>query len=331
MPTIYDIARLSGVSKSTVSRVLNHHPYVSEEKRQKVLKAVEELQFTQNARAVQFRLQQSNQVGIIVPTLDHPYFSQLVSALSLECNNHGLKTAVYQTFGNGKLEEEVYAHLRNKELDAVILASSIFSDREIAAYADEYPVVACNEDFPGDRFDVFCMDEEAAVFEATDFLLKSGKTGLIFCSDHLDHPSQRSRLRGFMRAHESRGLPCDGNYIFDGISSIEDGIGLGSKLFHSPDHPDGAIAGSDFVAAGLVKSASANNIKMPDEFAVFGFDNHPVSLVTEPQLSTISNSIEEMSRDLVRRLKNRIKGDRTEPFQKKVYKGKLIKRGSTAH
>lgn len=327
MVTIYDIARLSGVSKSTVSRVLSNHPYVSKANRLKVKQVIEELNYVPNSRAKQFRQKQTRCIGILIPDLNHPYFSQLVSTLSLECHKRGFKTVVHQTFSSPQIEREVYQQLRNQELDGIILTSSLFSEDEIAMWIQDHVLVACNEDFRGDYFDVFCLNEEEVITKATTYLLDQGLTKLGFCSDHLDAPSQQARLRGFIRAHVNKGLVYRRDYLFNHTSTIEDGIALGEHLFENRAEIEGIVAGSDFVAAGLMKSAMKHGRRIPQDFSVIGFDHHPISLVTTPRISTICNRIEDMSHDLVDHLIHKLNGKREHPI-KKIYDGELIIRES---
>ena len=115
MPTIIDISRVSGLSKSTVSRVLNDHLHVSVESRQKVQKAITELGYVRNTQGVQLRLQASNHIGVLVPDVEHPYFSQLVSALSRSLGSMGYQLVIYQTELSREYERDVYARLLRRE------------------------------------------------------------------------------------------------------------------------------------------------------------------------------------------------------------------------
>lgn len=328
MVTIYDIARISGVSKSTVSRVLSNHPYVSEEKKKKVNKVIEELNYKPNSLARQFRKKQTNCIGILVPDLDHPYFSQLVGMLSLRCHEKGFKPVVYQTFFNVELEKEVYAKLQNKELDGLILTSTLLTEKEISTYVEKQFVAACNEDFEGEHFSVFCLNEEKAIFDATMYLLNKGAAVLGFCSDNPHTPSQQARLRGFISAHEQKGVDYNESFVFKHISTIEDGIQLGQSLFEEPVRIEGIITGSDFVAAGMLKSAAEKHIRIPDDFSIIGFDDHSISYVSDPPLTTIGNRMQEMSDDLIECITKMIKDQRA-IYTKKVYEGKLVLRQST--
>ncbi|GGE63681.1 LacI family DNA-binding transcriptional regulator [Priestia taiwanensis] len=327
MTTIYDIARLSGVSKSTVSRVLNNHPYVSKDAKEKVASAIKKLHYTPNSRAVQFRLQMTKNIGIIAPMLDHPYFSRLISALSSECMLRGYKPVVYQTFFQEEREKEVYTKLIHKELDAVIITTSLFSEAYINELTASQTVVACNEDYEGTYFDVFSLDEEGIIYEATTSLLKQGLSNLVFCADILDNALQQSRLKGFIRAHEQYSITYRESYIYNHISTIEDGVQLGNSLFSGTLMCDGIVAGSDFVAAGLLKSARKHCIHVPKDVSIIGFDNHQISTITAPELSTICNHIQEMITDVFDRLVHRLNGGDT-PYEKKVYTGTLIIRES---
>lgn len=328
MVNIYDIARLSGVSKSTVSRVIANQPYVSEEKRNKVNKVIEELNYKPNSLARQFRKKQTNCIGILVPDLDHPYFSQLVGMLSLRCHEKGFKPVVYQTFFNRELEKEVYAKLQNREMDGLILTSTLLTEEELSTYVENHFVAACNEDFEGKYFSVFCLNEEKAIFDATMYLLNKGVTTLGFCSDNLHTPSQQARLRGFISAHEQKGINYNESLVFKQIATIEDGIQLGQSLFEGPVRIEGIITGSDFVAAGMLKSSAEKHIRVPTNFSIIGFDDHPISLVSTPPLTTICNQMQEMGNDLIDCITKMIK-DQQAIYTKKVYEGKLILRQST--
>ncbi|WP_208591309.1 LacI family DNA-binding transcriptional regulator [Gracilibacillus suaedae] len=329
MVTIYDIARLSGVSKSTVSRVISNHPYVSTETKSKVIKVMQEHNYVTNSLAKQFRQKQTKCIAILIPDLNHPYFSQLVSYISADCYKSGFKTVVHQTFLDKNIEREVYNQLQKNEYDALILTSSTLPEVEIAEYTGNKIIVACNEDFRGDYFDVFCLNEEEVTMKATSYLLSKGFTKLGFCSDNISSPLQQARLKGFILAHNKKGLKHNKDFLFNDISNIEDGIILGKRLFRDNLEIEGIIAGSDFVAAGLIRSAIRNNIQIPQHLSIVGFDNHPISLVTNPQISTICNHIQDMSNDLVNHIVNKINGGVKQSPIKKVYNGEFINRNSS--
>ncbi|WP_227940365.1 LacI family DNA-binding transcriptional regulator [Alkalihalobacillus deserti] len=328
MYTIQDIAKLSGVSKSTVSRVLNNHPYVSEEKRKKVQKAIQELNYFPNGIAKQFRAKKTNSIGIITPQIDHPYYSFLIKHLSTKCYQKGYKPVILQTFTDKELEIAAFLQLKHKELDGIILTSSLHSQEELSYYAESGSIAVCNESFDHSHFDVFCINEEEVTFQSTTYLLEKGLSRLGFCSDNISTPSQQARLSGFKKAHIAKKIDYKNEYFFNNVATINDGINLGNFLYKEKLRLDGVFAGSDFVAAGIIKSAIINGVSIPKDFSVIGFDNHPISTITTPSLTTISNCIDEMTTDLVNCLIRRIEGN-TLNFKKTIYKGSFIVREST--
>ncbi|KPB03425.1 LacI family DNA-binding transcriptional regulator [Bacillus sp. CHD6a] len=327
MPTILDIARVSGVSKSTVSRVLNNHPHVSAESRQKVEQAIQSLSYVRNNQAVHLRLQTTETIGILVPVLDHPYFSQLVSILSKACHNQGYRTVVYQTFYSEQTEREVYEGLLHKEMDALVITYSSLTECEIKEKVGSSAVVICNEKLEGTLFDVISVDEEEALFVATSHLLGQGRRKLVFCCDHQTSPLQQKRWEGFKRAHEAYHLPSTKSQLYDQIISIENGIQLGDKLFQHKGRVDGILAGSDFVAAGLLRSATINGISIPRDASIIGFDNHPICLTTTPPLSSIAYSFDELVTGVMDCLVLRLQGEALSPATIQI-KPKLVIRGT---
>ncbi|AIF67299.1 LacI family DNA-binding transcriptional regulator [Terribacillus saccharophilus] len=326
MPTINDIAKICGVSKSTVSRVLNGHPYVSEQKRQEILSAIEESGFTPNSLAVQFRKRKTSAIGILTPQVDHPYFAALVQSLSNACTAKGWKPVIFQTFGDKKRELDVFAKLKQRELDAIIATSSALEAHLLARCLENGPILICNEKYEIDTT-VCSLDEESAAYKLTMHMLQTGKKRLLFCLDHTS-PSQEARYKGFLNALAARNLKEGGKRI-EGMVSIEDGIRLGTYLFHDKQLLiDGIFAGSDFVAAGILHAAKQHQIAVPENCAVTGFDNHPISQITDPPLTTYDNEIEAMARKTAEQLDMQLSGNINVPklFQ---WQGYLVPRHST--
>lgn len=123
MPTIDEIARLCNVSKTTVSRVLNNHPYVSKEKRDMILKAINELDYTPNYLARNFRRNKTQTIALSVPSIDHPFFAQLIKGVSHEALFRNYKVVVFQTFYDKQTELELLELLKHKEVDGIILGT----------------------------------------------------------------------------------------------------------------------------------------------------------------------------------------------------------------
>ncbi|MGD6893707.1 LacI family DNA-binding transcriptional regulator [Bacillus infantis] len=323
MTTIIDIARQSGVSKSTVSRVLNNHPHVSEDSRTRVMKAIEELSFVRNARGVHLRTQSTKTIGVTIPVLDHPYFSPLVGMIAAKCREIGYKIVIFQTFYSMDEENEIYEKLAENEMDAVIITHTLLGEKEIEQKVRDKIAFICNEPLQSRHLDVFSLDERDAVYSAAHYLLKEGRSQLLFCADEERTPLQQKRWEGFKQAHLDLNKVCTGRQKISGYSTIEEGILLGNEIFSSHCSYDGVIAGSDFLAAGLLSSAKNHGVSVPKDFSIIGFDNHPICLTTSPELSSIQNQTDRMVSDLITCLQDRL-GGKEPPAVRKMYKGDLV-------
>lgn len=327
MATILDIARLTGVSKSTVSRVINNHPHVSEDSRKRVMKAIEELSFVRNARGVHLRIKSTNTIGVTIPVLDHPYFSPLVSKIAEKCRKVGYKIVIFQTYYSIDEEYEIYEKLTENELDALIITHTLLSEEEIRQRVGDKIVMVCNEPLQTGCLDVFSLNESEAVYSATQYLLKEGRNYLLFCADEERTPLQQQRWEGFVQAHLDLNKTCTIQQKISGYSTIEEGILLGDEIFLDKSNYDGILAGSDFLAVGLLTSAKKHGVSVPKELSIIGFDNHPICLTTFPALSSIQNQTGMMVNDLVTCLLDRL-GQKKFSTIRRVYKGELIIRGT---
>ncbi|UII55587.1 LacI family transcriptional regulator [Cytobacillus spongiae] len=327
MATILDIARLSGVSKSTVSRVINNHPHVSEDSRKRVMEAIEKLSFVRNARGVHLRTQSTKTIGVTIPVLDHPYFSPLVGMIAEKIRKSGYKIVIFQTFYSIDEEYEIFERLTENELDAVIITHTLLGEKEIKQKSRDKIVLICNEPLQTKHLDVFALDEIDAVYSSTKYLLKEGRNQLLFCADEERTPLQRQRWEGFKQAHLDFNKACTIHQKISGYSTIEDGILLGDEIFSGHCKHDGILAGSDFLAAGLLSSSKKHGVSIPKECSIIGFDDHPICLTTFPALSSIQNQTKLMVIDLVTCLLDRLSGKEFLPARK-VYKGELVIRGT---
>lgn len=328
MTTILDLARISGLSKSTVSRVLNQHPHVSQESKEKVEKAIEQIGYKRNARGVHLRKKQNQLIGLLVPTVNHPYFSQLISALSEACRKSGYETVIYQSGFQPKEERYVYDKLAQQEMDALVVTHTLLSEQEIKELVGNRIVIICNEQTPGVLFDVFSVDEEQAIFDATTYLLQQGRTRLLLCMDYEQTPLQQKRLSGFKRALKNAEISYSTNMKRNKIMTIDDGLRLGDQLFQAESYPDGLLTGSDFVAMGLLHSAQKHSINIPSDVSIIGFDNHSIGRASIPLLTTIDYPLQSIADDVAKALALRVNQNEVLP-RRNLYKATLILRETT--
>ncbi|MBH9966572.1 LacI family DNA-binding transcriptional regulator [[Bacillus] enclensis] len=277
MTNIREIARLAGVSVSTVSRVLNEHPYVREEKRRRVLAAVEELNYIKNANAVHLSKGKTYCIGVVIPFLNLPYFGEVLQGIAGEALKHGYHLKIFQTNYEKEAELDAFHRLRMKEVDGLILASRANSLEALQPFMEGTNVVFC-ENLSGVEKKVFINHYEA-VRTAMDHLHSKGHKDIGLCIHRTFGTNSEERVRGFFDGAEAAGYKIQDGWIFNDCISLQDGREVVGQWESLDERPSALIVTSDQVSAGIVSQAGRKGISIPDELAILSFDNHPISEV----------------------------------------------------
>ncbi|MGG4266082.1 LacI family DNA-binding transcriptional regulator [Peribacillus simplex] len=308
MPNISEIAKRCNVSKTTVSRVLNNHPYVSKEKREQILKVIEELDYAPSSLARNFRTNKTKTIAILVPRLDHPFFAQLVKGVSLAALENDYKVLIFQSFYDSKNELDVMGKLKDREVDGVILGALENEWYLIEPYLKYGPILLCNEYHYSAPIPIIGYDELEATYKAVNHLIKKGHKKIGFCYDTSYSQAQGQRKEGFLKALADNNLQYNEDWIFGHGFSIEDGIRICDAIFILKEKPTALFTGNDQVAAGIIKRATTLDYKIPEYLAIVGYDNQSICQVTTPTITTIDIPIMELGQrsviELIKYLKN---------------------------
>lgn len=288
---IFDVAKACQVSKSTVSRVLNNHPYVSEEKRQRVLKYIEENNYVPNHIATYFKNKTTRSIAISIPYIDHPFFSQVAYELTKNFNAQGYKSFIHQTFCAPAREEEILVALKKNEIDAVILCSVENEKQVIEAYAEHGLIISSNDTKQTSKISNFHFDEYQIGKTATEFLIQKGCSNVAICMDNPFNHAQKLRLAGYKKALKKHALTYNEGYVFSSAFTIDDGMKIGRNIKEMYPNIDGIYTGNDYVSAGIQKV-------LEDKVVLIGTDNHDICKITRPQLSSIALPVAQMAEDI---------------------------------
>ncbi|CAM4031598.1 LacI family DNA-binding transcriptional regulator [Mesobacillus zeae] len=302
MTKIDEIAKMCNVSKTTVSRVLNHHPYVSEEKRNQVLKVIKELDYTPSSLARQLRANKSQTMAISVPAIDHPFFSQLIKGVSSKALEKDYKVLIFQTFYNVATEMEMLDLLKNKEVDGIILGALENEWSSIKPFLKYGPILLCNEYHDSAAVPIIGYDEFDAAYKAVSHLIERGHKKIGFCCDTPSSQAQQLRKEGFIKALLENDLQCEEDWMFDHAFSIQDGFRVFTEMSSLADKPTAMFTGNDQVAAGIIKKAMVAGCRVPDDLAVIGYDNQFICQVTTPTITTIDTPIAELGQQAAAKL-----------------------------
>lgn len=299
MVTIKEIAKLCNVSNATISRVLNNHPYVNSEKREKILRVMKELNYTPSSIARNLRVNKTQTIALSIPNIAHPFFGQLAKEISKELLKHNYKLLIYQTFYEKKIELELLALLENKAVDGVILASLENKWKDVECYLAHGPILLCNEYEETAPIPIICYDEYEAGYKAVKHLISKGYEKIGFCYDSLNSQAQLKRKQGYLHALEEQQLSYKKEWLFGNAITVEDGFKIFEQLNSLKDRPTALFTGNDQVAAGVIKNATLKGYNLPIDLAVCGYDNQLICKVTSPTITTIDIPIVELSKRVV--------------------------------
>lgn len=276
MANIREIAKQTGVSVSTVSRVLNNHPYVSPVKREAVLKTIKELDYSPNMNAVHLSRGKTSMVGVVLPTINHPYFSELLEGLAKEAIKHNIQLVLFQTGYYEEKEFEALEQLRGHLIDGVIFASRAIPFDLLLKYKDDGPIVLC-EDSDQHVFPSISIKHEEAFNLGLEYLISRGHGRIAICLGRLEGANSQKRQKTYLQKMAFIGHEVHDEWVIGDCLVIQDGKKVMDRYVKMKEKPTAFLVGNDQVAAGMITEATKYGLAVPGDVAVLSFDNHPIS------------------------------------------------------
>ncbi len=326
--TIKDVAKELGVSYSSISRALNGKEGVSKATRDKILEAAERMGYQPNDLARGLVNKISNTVGVIVPDINNPFFGEIVAGIIDASNENEYNIFLCVSGWNPKIEKEYFNTLRKKRVDGIILKSAGKNED----YEDvKSPLMIIERFNKYNQYDSVEVDNELGGYLAAKHLLECGYRNLAFVLGKEDYISSRPRLKGATKALEQYGMTVNKDLVIEGSFSIEGGRLAAKQLFEKKTHPIDAVFGmNDLIALGVLQYCNENNINVPDEVGVIGYDNISYAGLPQIELTTIHQPKYELGKMLFETLLEEIKNkDRARPTRKIILNPELKIRKTT--
>ena len=302
--TIKDVARSVGVSVSTVSRVLNDTSYVSARTRQVVLQAIRELHFEPSQIARGFSSKRTATVGLIIPDVANPFFSDVARGTEDMAIEEGRATILCNSGWKSEREVMYLNLLRSRWVDGVIVVGSRCTPQTIAEAAGDVPYVLVERLHVRTGYTVW-IDNRRGGALATQHLLDIGCRHLVHISGPADSPSAAERRLGFLDATRRTGL--DSYAIIEGDYRFQSGFDIGRQIFMSDEMPDGVFAANDLMAIGVLRAATLAGVRAPEQVAIIGYDNIPPTEYASPALSTVDQPAYDMGKAAMKLLLERMR------------------------
>ena len=297
-PTINDVAALAGVSKRTVSRVINDSMEVNEATRAKVQHVIDQLNYAPNRQARGLAASRSYLLGLVydVPTL---FISEIQKGILSVCDNAGYELVVHAChFESERLVENITRFVNRAHLDGVIILPPV---SDIAGIGEKLEGAGCHyvrftSEVSDETWRLVVTDYLSAITDMTRHLVEFGHRNIGFISGPDTHLSSRKRHETFVQALTSHGLELRPEMIVEGAFTYNSGVQAAKKLLSRENRPTAIFAANDEMAFGVMNVANHMGLKIPTDLSVVGFDGTPFSTFVIPSLSTIIRQTDEMSR-----------------------------------
>lgn len=329
MATIREVAKRAGVSYATVSHVINDTRFVSQATRDRVLAAMDELNYRPNALARSLRKGKTNTIGLILPDSANPFFAEIGRSVEDSAFNLGYSVILCNTERNPHREQLYVDVLSKKQVDGIIfVATGEQVDSLNFLLSQEVPVVLIDRDLPNSEVDAVLTDNQQGGYLATQHLIELGHRRIACIAGPSHITPSAERVIGYKQALEEAGLPFDETLVVRGDHHPGSGHHITSALLDLNPRPTAIFALNDLMAIGALHGAAKAGCRIPEDLAIIGFDNIDLTSFTNPPLTTIAQPKAEIGSLAAKFLAERIK-DKTCPPRRIVLPTELIVREST--
>jgi len=293
-PTIYDVAELSGVSISTISRAINSPEKVNKETRKKVTDAIDRLNFVPKAEARARAMRMTHRVGVITPFFTAPSFVQRLRGVASALAKSDYDLVIYTVDSNDQLQSYLASLPITGNLDGLIVMSLPVDDKEVQRILD-HNLPAVLIEYPHPLLNCVEIDDFQGGKLAGEYLLKKGHRKIAFLGDtdlpeYAIHPVSL-RFQGFKRALQDANVELPQEFVRLAPYDQEKARQVAEELFNLPDRPTAIFAATDLQALGVIKAARQLKINVPGELAVLGFDD--IDMAAFEDLTTIRQHLDE--------------------------------------
>jgi LacI family transcriptional regulator len=309
--TIYDIAKKLKISPATVSRGLQDHPGISKKTKKKIFELADQIGYRSNHFARNLRSKKSNTIGVIIPRLNSHFMSSAISGMEQVANSQGYNLIISQS-SESTAKEAINAHTMFHNRVDGLLVSLAYDTLDLTHFEPflkkNIPILFFDRVKAQEHCTTILIDNRKAAFEATSHLIEQGCRRIVHVTAPLMQNVYQDRFKGYKQALAEHGIPYHEDDLIIGNLSLEAGIDAANLILERTQLPDGIFVANDTCAVGCMLALKKKGMRIPEDFAIAGFNNDPVSMVIEPNLSTINYSGFEMGEVAARHLINHLTG-----------------------
>ncbi len=327
---IIDVARIANVSPATVSRVLNDSPLVTKETQSKVLKAIQELNYTPNAMGKQLRSRKTMTLGVVVLDIGISYHAEIIKGIEQRANAMNYKILICNSQNEKEKELEYLSLLQNRTVDGIILVAPMLSDEEIAAFASEgYTIGVIGRRLGHPNIPCSTTDNWKIGRDVVTHLAANGHRKIAFLNGYEEALDSIERLQGFKEGLATAGLPFLSTLVEKGEFSEDGGYAAFCRLWEESGDFTAVFAANDEMALGVYKACSEYGIAIPDRMAVVGVDNIRITNYVSPKISSVEQPLYELGALLADKVIDQINGNLQQGQRNFMIDSRLIVKGSS--
>ena len=329
MATIREVAESAGVSYATVSHVINNTRLVSPETRERVLAAMDALNYRPNALARSLRQGKTNTLGLVLPDSANPFFAEISRSIEDEAFKKGYSVFLCNTELDTQRELFYVDVLSKKQVDGIVfVAAGDQADSLEFLVGRNMPVVMIDREVPSVEVDAVLTDNQLGGYLATRHLLELGHQRIACISGPSSITPSAERMIGYRKALEEAGLPYDEKLILRGDYHAQSGMEITHSILKMNPRPTAIFALNDLMALGALRAAAEDGCTVPGDLAVVGYDDLEIARFTNPPLTTIAQPKKEIGIKAIELLVDRISRKDRSP-SRLVLPPELIVRRST--
>ncbi len=333
MTTMQEVAKLAGVSKATVSRVLSGKGYVGKAARERVFKAIEESGYRPNLLARQLATQQSQTIGLVMTNTlyNGSYFSELLAQAAHMAEDHGRQLLLADGKHSAAQEREAIEFLLDLRCDALVIYPRFLSADELdeIVMSHRQPIMVLNRRLRKNVSHCIFADHRAASQAAVEQLIRRGHRDIAFITGAQGSPTAIERLSGYKDALAKQAIALNDALIVEGKWTPESGAEAVTQLLDNGASFSALVASNDNMATGAIKRLHDAGFALPEQVSVIGFDDIPVAPFTVPSLSSVKVPVSDMVKDTINKLLFMLDGGAFNASS--AFTGELILRESVAN
>lgn len=311
--TIYDIAKKAGVSKSTVSRVLNKTGYISEKTKKNVEEVIKNNKYIPSAMARSLSKRESNTIGVIIPEADNAFFGEILKGISEVVDKYNMTLIFCDTGNSPEKEERALNMLKEHRVKGLILTpANDYSDEGAAKRLRKQlrdlmvPVVLLDREVENSLWDGVYFENFKSAYSATEVLISEGNKKIGIITGDLNIKIGRDRYHGYLQAMEDNDMPVEDKYILEGNFSTNKAYQLMKECIEKGDIPDAILTCNNRTTLGFLKAIGEKKLVVGRDIAAIGIDHNEVLDILDYSFSYVERDTIETGRKATYMLLERI-------------------------